>query len=315
MRQVIYALLPGIIISIWVLGWGILIHAIIAIIFSIAFEATILGIRKYPIKCFLSDGSAIITALLFTLTISPYTPWWATCLGMFFAIVVAKHLYGGIGQNIFNPAMLAYAFLLLCFPAQMTQWPMLTEQLSFSDSFNIIFYGITQVDSLSGATPLAFTKSQLSGMTMLSELKEMPSFSKLHWEYWAGMNVAFLAGGIWLIFKKVIKWQIPVGMLATLFLFSLIMYAYNSEHYTSPVFHLLSGGTMLAAFFIATDPVTAATTPYGRLIYASGIAILTYIIRVWGGYPDGFAFSVLIMNAMVPFIDYVAKPRVLGTKS
>lgn len=314
MQQVIFALVPGIIVCIWILGWGVLVHCLLAVSFALAFEAIMLKLRKRPLQVFLFDRSAIITGLLFALTITPFAPWWVTLSGLCFAIVIAKHLYGGLGYNIFNPAMAGYVFVLICFPVELNHWPIVNDNPGLIESLRMIFSGLPaeRLDSLSGATPLAFTKSQLSGMAMFSEFSNGPLFGALGGKGWEWIGLAFLAGGIWLIIKGIIKWQIPLVMIFTLFLFSLVFHAYDPDRYASSMFNLFTGGTLLAAFFIATDPVTASATPRGIIIYAAGIGILTYIIRTWGSYPDGIAFAVLIMNATVPFIDNITRPDVFG---
>lgn len=319
MRQVIYALVPGIIVTTWFLGWGVLVHCVLAVCFALAFEAIMLTLRKRPLQDFMYDGSAIITGLLFALTITPFAPWWVSLSGICFAIVIAKHLYGGLGYNIFNPAMAGYAFVLICFPVELNYWPTMLNHVvadgnGVIESLKIIFIGLPHegLDSLSGATPLAFTKSQLNGMAMLSEFSSGPLFGVLGGKGWEWIGLAFLAGGVWLMIKGIIKWQIPLIFIFILFALSLIFHGHDPERYASSMFNLFTGGTMLAAFFIATDPVTASATPRGKIIYAAGIGLLTYIIRTWGGYPDGIAFAVLIMNAAVPFIDNVTRPDVFG---
>lgn len=314
MQQVIFALVPGVIVCTWILGWGVLVHCLLAVSFALAFEAIMLKLRERPIKVFLFDRSAIITGLLFALTITPFAPWWVTLSGLFFAIVIAKHLYGGLGYNIFNPAMAGYVFVLICFPVELNFWPKVGGNLNIMESIWIIFsdFPAERMDGLSGATTLAFTKSQISGMAMLSEFSNGPLFGTLGGKGWEWIGVAFLAGGVWLIIKGIIKWQIPIVMIFTLFFLSLVFHGYDPDRYTSSLFNLFSGGTLLAAFFIATDPVTASATPRGIIIYAAGIGILTYIIRTWAGYPDGIAFAILLMNAAVPLIDNITRPDIFG---
>lgn len=311
MRYTIISLVPGIIASIWVLGWGMLIHCVMAIVFAILFETLILVLRKRPLQSFIFDGSAIITALLFALAITPFAPWWVTLCGIFFAIVFAKHLYGGLGYNIFNPAMAGYAFVLVSFPAELNYWPMINHDANLHQTIAILFDRLTDadMDGLSGATPLTFSKLKISSMAMLSEFSNIPLFGLKGWGW---INLAFLVGGCCLIIKGIIKWQIPVIILFTVFVLSIIFHNYDPERYVSATFYLFTGGTFLAAFFIATDPVTSATTPLGKIIYAAGIGIFIYTIRTWGNYPDGIAFSVLFMNAMVPLIDYMTRPKVFG---
>lgn len=320
MREVIFALIPGIFASIWFLGWGVLLHCLLAVCFALACEALMLTLRKRPLHNFMVDGSAIITGLLFALTITPFAPWWVTLSGISFAMVIAKHLYGGLGHNLFNPTMAGYVFVLICFPVELNYWPSSiinnvdNDANRLIENLRIILTGIpsASLDGLSGATPLAFTKSQISGMAMLSEFSNDPLFGTLGGKGWEWIGLAFLSGGIYLIIRGVIKWQIPLIIIFTLCLLSFIFHAYDAERYTSSMFNLFSGGTLLAAFFIATDPVTAAATPRGKIIYAVGIGLLTYVIRTWGAYPDGLAFAVLIMNAAVPLLDRTTRPDVFG---
>ncbi len=319
MRQVIYALVPGILVAVWLFGWGVLIQCLLAVVFALIFEAVMLRIRNLSFEVFLYDGSAIVTALLFALSITPFAPWWVNFFGIGFAIIVAKHMYGGLGYNLFNPAMAGYVFVLLCFPVEMTIWPSVKGiaeiDIGFLDTLLVIFTGqpfMEQLDSISGATPLDYMKSQLDGMAMVTEIYRSPLFGSIGGKGWELLALAWIGGGVWLLIQRIIKWQMPVIFIGTLFVISLLFYWYDSNLYTSPLFNLFSGGTMLAAFFIITDPVSASTTPRGQLIYASGIGIITYLIRTWGGYPDGIAFAVLIMNAAVPLIDRYTRPRIYG---
>lgn len=319
MRSVIMALVPGILLSAWVYGLGVLIHCVLAVLYALAFEAAMLKLRRQPLPPFLYDGSAVVTGLLFALAVTPYAPWWVNMAGTGFAIIVAKHLYGGLGYNLFNPAMAGYVFVLLCFPAAMTIWPHAagTGQLhaGLMDTLSIIFTGLPltgTVDGLSGATPLGYMKSQLNGMAMVSEIIRAPLFGGLAGKGSAWLALAWAAGGAWLLLNRIIKWQMPVVFIATLFIFSLLCYWIDASRYPSPLFTLFAGGAMLAAFFIITDPVTAASTPRGCIIYAAGAGFITWLIRTWGGYPEGVAFAVLIMNAAAPFIDNCTRPRVFG---
>lgn len=321
MRQVLYALVPGIILSAWFFGFGVLVQCLLAILFAFATEYLMLYLRGKPLKLFLLDGSVVVTAVLFAITISPYTPFWVNLLGISFAVIIAKHCFGGLGHNLFNPAMAGYVFVLLCFPAEISAWPHVQGSTATGagllDTISIIFAGqssVTDFDSLSGATALESMQSQISGMIMISEARTSPLFGILAGKGSEWIAVAWLAGGFWLLYREIIKWQMPCMFLSSLFLFSLLFYWYDAEIFLSPVFTLFAGGSMLAAFFIVTDPVTAATTPLGRIIYACGIGLLTYLIRTWGSYPDGVAFAVLIMNAAVPLLDTCTRSRVFGEK-
>ena len=319
MRRVIMALVPGIVLSTWVYGWGVLIHCVLAVLCALVFEAGMLKLREQPMSLFLYDGSAVVTGLLFALAITPFAPWWVDVAGTGFAIMVTKHLYGGLGNNLFNPAMAGYVFVLLCFPAAMTVWPYAAGtghvHAGLMDTVSIICTGhplTGQMDGLSGATPLSYMKSQLNGMAMIPEITSSPLFGTFAGKGAEWLALAWAGGGVWLLLQKIIKWQMPVVFLATLFVFSLLCYWFDASRYPTPFFTLFAGGAMLAAFFIITDPVTAANTPRGRIMYAVGIGIITCIIRIWGGYPEGVAFAVLIMNAAVPFIDACTRPRVFG---
>jgi electron transport complex protein RnfD len=334
MLQVIMALIPGIATYIWFFGWGLAINIVIAICTALIGEALVLKWRQRPLKPFLSDGSAIVTAMLLALAIPPLAPWWVTVIGVLFAIVIAKHLYGGLGFNPFNPAMIGYVMLLISFPREMTSWISLASlsdvSMNFKDSLIYIFTqqlpsGIT-FDAVTEATPLDTMKTHLGMGNTVAEIRAQlgldeetsrmlsvtPIFGSIGGKGWEWINGAFLLGGVWLIYKKVIAWQIPVAMLGSLATIALLFFLLNTEHNASPLFHLFSGAIILGAFFIATDPVTAAASPRGRLIYGAGIGILVYIIRTWGGYPDSIAFSVLLMNMVVPVIDHFFKPRVFG---
>ena len=321
MTKVLIALTPAIIGYIYFFGWGLAIHIMIAIGVGLGCEAAMLKLRERPIKPFLQDGSVLVTAVLLAFCIPPLAPWWITTIGMFFAVVVAKHLYGGLGYNPFNPAMVGYIVLLISFPKEMTAWtpPNILNGLQVGpfDTLRIIFLGDfpykLSMDALSMATPLDTVKTELNLSKTVEEIKSgnaiFGDFAGVGWE-WVG-NWIFL-GGVWLIYKKVINWQIPLAMLASLFTIALVFYLKDASNYASPMFHIFSGAAMLGAFFIATDPVTSCTTPMGRIVFGAGAGVIIYIIRTWGGYPDGVAFAVLLMNMAAPTIDYYTRPRVYG---
>ena len=311
MRRVLLALTPGIIVYGSFFGWGLLVQIIIASMTALGCEALILKLRKRAIAVHLNDYSALVTAWLLAICLPPLLPWWMTVLAVAIAIIFAKHLYGGLGFNLFNPAMVGYAVLLVSFPREMTQWqPPVASGYNlpgFGETLSIIFNsGIIQhLDSLSTATPLDYYKFNT---------EPAPQFTGvLATQGWEWISLAWLAGGLWLAFKGVLDWRIPLSLLISVALFSLgLALATDNPAWQNPWFHLLSGGTLLAAFFIATDPVTASTTPRGRWIYAAGIGLLAMIIRLWGGYPDGFAFAVLLMNLSAPLIDYLTVPKAYG---
>ena len=326
MRWVLLATLPGLIALTHFFGWGSIINLFLACITAIICEAFILTLRKRPALFYLKDCSALVTAVLLGLALPPYAPWWIAVIGTTSAIILAKQLYGGLGYNPFNPAMVGYVILLISFPVEMTRWAMPQNILvdgqtppSFIATLHAVFIdSMAAVDSYTGATPLDLFKNQ-QGLLAEQIIKEQPLFALATLgQYGAGsgwewVNIAFLLGGLFLLYKKVFTWHAPLGMLAALALMTFFFYDGGSSNSGGHVLlHLLSGGTMLGAFFIITDPVSSATSNQGRLIYGACIGVLIYIIRVWGNYPDAVAFAVLLMNFAAPFIDYYTLPRTYG---
>lgn len=320
MLKVLLALVPGIFAYVYIYGGGILVTLALATVTALTSEALLLKLRQRPIRPYLSDLSAVVTAWLLALALPPLAPWWLVVVGTLFAIVVAKQLYGGLGYNPFNPAMVGYAVLLISFPLIMTKWPaplMLAQtQLSFMDQLHFIFSNSlpanVKIDAVTSATPLDYLKTQLMLKHEIAAISEAPIFGL--WGAKGGEFVtgAYLLGGLYLLQQRIISWHLPTAFLATLAVLSLMFYAVNPAHFANPLFHLMSGASMLCAFFIITDPISGPTTPRGKLYFAAGVAVLTYIIRVYGGYPDGVAFAVLIMNMCVPLIDMHTQPRVFG---
>ena len=320
MRDVIIATVPGIFVLCYFFGLGTLSNLILAIIFGLSFEALILKLRHRPIGFYLGDLSALLTAVLLAVAMPPASSWWLIATGMFFSIVIAKQLYGGLGYNPFNPAMVGYVVLLIAFPQQMTQWLAPTgvttaaPLFDISQLFNHVFLG-QGLDGITAATPLDSFK-QAIGLTA-DDIYQQPifalgQFAGVGYEW---VNVAFLVGGLFLLARRVFTWHAPIAMLASIALMSIIFYdSGSSESGGSIILHLFSGATMLGAFFIVTDPVTSATSNRGRLIYGALIGTLVYIIRAWGNYPDAVAFAVLLMNFAAPFIDYYTVPRTYGHK-
>lgn len=320
MLHVLLALIPATAAMVYFFGPAVLINLTLAISLALASEAVMLKIRQRPVKPFLLDGSAVVTAALLALAIPPLSPWWLTAVGILFAIVFAKQLYGGLGYNPFNPAMVGYVILLISFPLEMTTWlpagSLAEHPVDLPSAFQLIFYGSNSaglsVDMISGATPLDSMKTQIGQTFDPKFVANQPLFGIFGGVAWEWINIWFAVGGIYLLYKRVIQWHVPVAMLASLLLISSITYLIAPTATADPLFHLLSGGTMIGAFFIATDPVSGSTTVKGRLVFGAGVGALTYIIRVWGGYPDGIAFSVLLMNMLVPLIDYYTQPQVYG---
>ncbi len=319
MLLVLAALLPAIGAYYFFFGPGILISLALASVTALAAEAAMLKLRNYPVKHFLTDGSAVLTAWLLALSIPPLAPWWLVVVGTAFAIVVAKHLYGGLGNNLFNPAMVGFAVLMISFPSTMTQWPapLLLSQhpVGFSEALQYYFSGALQgikLDAVTMATPLDTLKTQLNLQRTVGEVKNMPIFGVFGGRGTEVIAAMYLLGGLFLWQRRIITWHTPVSFLAALALVAALFNGIDSNRYATPIFHLFTGGAMLGAFFIATDYVTSPTTPLGKLIFGAGAGFLVYIIRVFGGYPDGIAFAVLIMNAAVPLIDAYTQPRVYG---
>lgn len=319
MMQVVLALIPAIAIHFWYFGWGIITNILLAILFSIGFEACVMWLRRRPIKPAIFDGSALVTALLLAVTIPPSSPWWLIFVGSFAAIVLAKQIYGGLGFNPFNPAMIGFVVLLISFPKEMTQWvaPLDLQQpgAGFIGTLKIVFSGELGLDGLTGATPLDALKTGIGmGGNIEGIMQSTTIFGQLSGIGWESVNLAILAGGLWMLWRKTIRWQVPVAMLSALGAISALFYLIDPNQYADPLFHIFGGGALLGAFFIATDPVSGATSPKGRIFFGVGVGLLTYIIRNWGGYPDGVAFSILLMNMSAPMIDYYTQPKAFGQK-
>ena len=295
MRQVIYALIPGVLCHFYFFGWTSILQILLAVSAALVFECLVLLLRKNnkaTILMTISDGSIAVTAILLAVAIPAIAPWWLVVLGVFFATFFGKHIYGGLGHNPFNPAMLAYAFLLISYPGLMTQWQN-DLFISWPLAIDIIF-NQAGLDAITSATVLE-TKKQLFGSVFY-------------------INLAFLCGGLYLLWRKIIYWHIPVSLLLSLALFATLFHYVGDDNYLPAGFHLLTGATMLAAFFIATDPVSASTTPVGRIIYGALIGFLIILMRSIGNYADGVAFAILLANITVPLIDYYSQPKILGDK-
>ena len=315
MLQVLAALLPMIAVYTWVLGPGVVLNVIFAVLGCIMLEAMALKLRGRPLTGFLSDGSATVTGVLLALALPPIVPWWVTLSACLFAIVFAKHLYGGIGYNVFNPAMAGYAVILIAFPQHLATWPAPGAPPDLASAWTAFTGGTpgsVGPDMVSGATPLDGIKYQLGQMRTMREIMNDPDSAWLASRGWVWINLAALVGGLWLLRRGVIRWQIPAAMLGSMGVLYTLAYLADSATHIPPLLGLFSGGAMLGAFFIATDPVSAATTPRGRLIYAAGIGAIAFSIRQWGAYPDGIAFAVLLMNMAVPLIDRYTLPRAYG---
>lgn len=296
------SLAPALVLAVVYFGWHAVNVIAVTVISCIVFEALFQWMRRAPIR--VSDGSAVVTGVLLALNMPPSSPWWLCVIGAFIAIGIAKELYGGLGYNPFNPALVARVALLIAFPVQMTTWsPTLWMP----------------ADAVTGATPLGAVKEHL--------LKDGTTGMEFTWDYfWSLMIgnvkgslgetsvIALLLGGLFLIWRGYINWRVPVGYIGTVFAFTGVAFLFNPVGSASPVFHVVSGGLVLGAFFMATDMVTSPVTPKGMWIFAVGCGVLTSVIRLWGGYPEGVSFAILIMNATVPLLDRYFRPAVFGQK-
>lgn len=320
MRQVLYALCPGILACTWFFGPGILIQIALACLFALAFEALWLRLRKQPLALFLTDGSAVVTAVLFALCIPPLAPWWVACTGMLFAIVVAKHLFGGLGHNVFNPAMVGYVVVLISFPQALTQWlppwSIAAAPVDFLATLSAIFTGTLPPalnwDAVTQATPLDTIRTSVAAGRTVAEARESAvfgDFGGLGWEWVANW---YAVGGLYLVWRRVITWHVPVAMIGSVVVLGMLAFLADPGSSPSPLQHVFSGALVLGAFFIATDPVSGCASSRGRLIFGAGVGVLTLVIRRWGGYPDGVAFAVLMMNMAAPLIDRYTVPRSYG---
>jgi electron transport complex protein RnfD len=322
MRLVIFALLPAMVMHIVFMGPGLIVQMILGTATALAAETLALKLRRQPLKPFLTDCTAVITALLLALCLPPLAPWWLVVSGAAFAILLAKHLYGGMGANPFNPAMVGYAVLLVSFPAQLSHWMpphvagLQAVDVGLGETIRTIFTGQAPLrmtwDAVTSPTPLDTVRTGLKMGQTMQEIHASSIFGMMGGRGWEWINLATLVGGIWLLIARIIRWHIPVAVLVGIAVPAAVMYSIDPGSYPGSMFHLTSGATMLGAFFIATDPISAATSDRGRLFYGLGIGFITYVIRTWGGYPDGIAFAVLFMNAAVPLIDRYTLPRIYG---
>jgi Na+-translocating ferredoxin:NAD+ oxidoreductase subunit D len=314
MTTVLVAMLPGIIVHVWLFGIGLLLQIAIASAAALACEAGMLALRRRPVARALGDGSALVTAWLIAVCLPPLLPWWMTVLGTSFALVIGKHLYGGLGQNPFNPAMLAYCLLIVSFPALMSQWPGM-QGSDAATQLHWVLGGERALDAVTGATPLDALRTGLRGAADVDTVLQSPVFGFVAGAGWEWVALAWAAGGLLLLALRIITWHIPAAFLGTLAAVAGIAWLIDPSQFASPAFHLFAGGSMLAAFFIATDPVSGATTPRGKLVFAAGIALIAWLIRAFGAFPDGIAFAVLLMNICVPLIDIRTQPPVFGHKN
>ena len=296
MFQVLLALVPVTAVQAYLFGLRPLLLLAVAGIAALACEALALRLRRRSPQPFLRDGSVLVTAVLLALAVPPTLPVTLLVFGIAVAVLVGKHAYGGLGQNPFNPAMVGYAVLLVSFPLEMTRWPAPGAGW----------------DAMTGATALDTLRTGLRQSYTMQEIFAGPAFGHVGAAGAEWISLAALAGGLYLLARRIIRWHIPAAMLAGLAAPAALFHMFDPGAHATATFHLAAGATMLGAFFIATDPVSAAASDRGRLFYGAGIGALTWVIRTWGGFPDGVAFAVLIMNLAVPLIDRYTVPRIYG---
>ena len=307
MYGVIIALIPALAASLWYFGLGALIVTLTAVAACILFEWII---QKYLMKTTpsISDGSAAVTGLLLAFNLPTNIPLGLIIIGAAVAIGIGKMTFGGLGNNPFNPALVGRVFLLISFPVQMTSWP-----VPVASRFQYL-------DAATGATPLSIIKEGVASGTSIPDLmSEIPSYINLFLGKMGGSagevaGVALVLGGLYLIWRKIITWHIPVSVLASVAVFTGILHLADPQAYAGPLFHLLTGGVLLGAFFMATDYVSSPMSRQGMLLYGIGIGVITVLIRVYGSYPEGVSFAILIMNGFTPLIDKYLKPKRFGEK-
>ena len=327
MFTVLMALVPATVFNLYLFGWPAILLFTITVGSCVAVEAACLSLANQPVKTVLNDYSAVLTGWVLAMSLPPWAPWWIGVLGAIFAIALAKHAFGGLGQNVFNPAMVGRTALLVSFPVVMTAWIMPHPLFSsgapgLADAITIIFGG-HMPDTVSAASALGYIKTELSrGILVPQSMTQIPDLMDMKWAlgYRAGSlgetsGILVLAGGLFLMFKRIISWHIPLSVMGSLFMMGEVFHFVDPAHYTSGLFHLMSGATILGAFFIATDYVTSPVSKKGQLVFGLGCGMLIWLIRTFAGYPEGMAFAVLLMNGLTPIIDQYTRPRAFGRNS
>jgi electron transport complex protein RnfD len=322
MALVMLALTPATLSGLYQFGWPAIFLFTVTLASTAAFEALWLLASGRRVSATLGDGSALLTGWLVAMTLPPWAPWWIGVVGGAIAILLGKQVFGGIGQNLFNPAMVARVALLISFPLEMTRW-VLPQPLFSSDAPGFleglaISFGGQQYDAYTGASILGHLRTELGqGETLNAALTGVfdpmsALLGAVPGSMGEGSALLLALGGLWLIAKRVIGWEVPATVLGTVAARATVMHQIDPDRYAAAHFHLLAGATMLAAFFIATDPVTSPVSRQGQLLFGIGVGLLIYVIRAWGGYPEGVGFAILLMNAATPMIDHYLKPRIYG---
>jgi len=333
MLSVILALLPATGVAVYLFGWLALFIIVMCLAACLATEWASLRLMRRPLSP-LADGSAALTGLLLALTLPAAVPWWMVLIGCVAAILLAKQVYGGLGHNPFNPALAARVVLLISFPLNMTSWlvPMHAPMFAGTPPINLYDFGQCWhffwfgpegigkgLDAITMASPLGHVKTEWT--RGIGAIEALRNYDYSYLDAFLGREagslgetsaLALLLGGIYMLARHTITWQIPVSYIATVYVIAAVFNAVNPEHFAPPLFHVLAGGLILGAFFMATDPVTSPVTSRGKLVFGVGCGILTWSIRTFGGYPEGVMFSILLMNCAVPLIDHYLRPRVYG---
>jgi electron transport complex protein RnfD len=330
MGLVMLALTPATLFGLAQFGWPAIFLFAVTVLAAVLAEVVCLRVVGKPVRPYLMDGSAVLTGWLLALTLPPWAPWWIGVLGSLIAIVVAKQVFGGIGQNLFNPAMVARVALLVSFPVQMTGFvapqPLwgsgsTADAPGFVEGLTITFAPggeAAALDAVSSATVLGQVKTELGRGRSLSDILAVDydaaagAVGTVAGSLGETSVLLILLGGLFLLYKRVITWQIPLAMLGAIALAAGLMHLVDPERFAGPLYHLVSGGTLLGAFFIATDLVTSPVSGRGQLVFGAGCGLLVYVIRTWAGYPEGVAFAVMLMNACTPLIDHWLQPRIYG---
>jgi len=323
MFTVLAALVPATLFNLYLFGWPAIFLFAVTMAACVAFEAACVRIGDGSPASAIGNGSVLITGWLLALSLPPWAPWWVAVVASAFAVGIAKHAFGGLGQNLFNPAMVGRVVVLVSFPVQMTAFvppkPLFSAGApGFVEGLGVTFGRGVNLDGLSAASQLGFVKSELTrGVPAHQSVEHLPGLGELMWGFHPGSMgetavPLLLLGGLFLMWRKVITWHIPVGMLGTLLLLGTVFSAIDPGRHADGLFHLISGASVLGAFFIATDYVTSPVSNGGRLAFGIGCGLLTWIIRTYAGYPEGFAFAILLMNAMAPLLDRAFRPRMFG---
>ena len=308
MYTVVMAMVPAMLVSVYFFGLDALRVLVISSLACLFFEWLI---QKYLIKgpVTINDGSALVTGILLAFNVPSNLPVWILLIGAFISIGMGKMSFGGLGKNPFNPALVGRVFLLISFPVQMTSWP----------APKLLFGSVTSTDAMGGATPLGFLKEGLKNQTVPELMKDMPDYAMELIGFIGGSLgevsvIALLLGAIYMLVKKVITWEIPTAYIGSVIIFTGILWLINPDMYISPVFHLLTGGLILGAFYMATDMVSSPISSKGQILFGIGCGVITILIRIWGAYPEGVSFAILIMNAFTPLINRGFKPKRFGEK-